>query len=269
MTAQPDPTNNCLSNEPPSGVPQVVGEPVAVAFDGGGGVVVQTREPAALFLGSGAKVVLSTVSRADTGHAVFHSNAGGGMACASCHPEGTEDGRIWKFSCEGQRRTQSLNVGIAGTAPFHWSGDMKDFSQLMGNVFVQRMSGPQLASEQLDATLNWIDRQPRVPVVAAADPAAVSRGHALFNDGGTAACATCHAGAKFTNNLSVDVGTGGLFQVPSLIGVSGRPPFMHNGCAKTLGDRFSPGCGGGDKHGVISRLTPAQIADLIAFMETL
>ena len=44
---------------------------------------------------------------------------------------------------------------------------------------------------------------------------------------------------------------------------------MHNGCAKTLADRFNPSCGGGDKHGVTSGLTSAQISDLVAYMETL
>ncbi len=254
----------------PVGVPNIVGEPIAVAFDGDGMVVVQAREPAALFLGSGSKVVLSTDSRADTGHAVFHGNAGGFMACASCHAEGAEDGRIWNFSCEGERRTQSLNGGIAGTEPFHWNGDMKTFSQLMDNVFVGRMSGPKLVREQLDATLTWIDHQPRPPTSPAPDPGAVDRGHALFNDGAKTACATCHAGAKFTNNLGADVGTGGMFQVPSLIGLGARAPFMHNGCAKTLADRFTiAACGGGDKHGVTSSLGAAQIADLIAYLETL
>ena len=62
-------------------------------------------------------------SRADTGHLIFHANAGGGLACASCHAEGNDDGRVWNFTCEGPRRTQSLHVGLRGTEPFHWSGD--------------------------------------------------------------------------------------------------------------------------------------------------
>jgi len=39
--------------------------------------------------------------------------------------------------------------------------------------------------------------------------------------------------------------------------------------AKTLADRFNPSCGGGDKHGLTSSLTSGQIADLVAYMETL
>ncbi|HEY8926347.1 MAG TPA: c-type cytochrome, partial [Polyangia bacterium] len=258
----------CDSTRPAGGVPVVSGEPTAVAFDGAGAVVVQTREPAALFLASGATVSLSSQSRADTGHTVFHGNAGGFVACASCHPEGSDDGRVWSFSCEGTRRTQSLAAPLAGTEPFHWGGDMKTFSQIMSNVFVGRMSGPKLTPEQIDATFTWIDRHPRQAATPASDPAAAERGRALFQDP-KLACASCHTGPSLTNNMTTDVGTGGLFQVPSLRGVGARAPFMHTGCAKTLADRFNPACGGGDKHGVTSGLTSAQIADLVAYMETL
>ena len=88
-------------------------EPVSVAFAGNTTVVVQTREPAQLFIVDGpavSSIVLSQESRFDTGHAVFHANSGGGIACASCHPEGHEDGRVWQFACEGTRRTQDLGA---------------------------------------------------------------------------------------------------------------------------------------------------------------
>jgi cytochrome c553 len=247
----------------------VVGEPIAVAYDGTGKVVVQTREPAMLHLASGAKVVLSTDSRADTGHTVFHANAGGFVACASCHAEGTEDGRVWTFACEGPRRTQTLAAGISGTEPFHWGGDMKSFSHLMENVFMGRMSGPKLAPEQMMATVSWIDRHPKAPQSPPVDAASIDRGRALFNDSAKVGCVTCHAGARYTNNQNADVGTGGRFQVPSLSDVGSRAPFMHDGCASTLAARFSPGCGGGDKHGVTSHLSTAQLADLMSFLESL
>jgi cytochrome c peroxidase len=65
------------------------------------------------------------------------------------------------------------------------------------------------------------------------------------------------------------VGTGGTFQVPGLLGLALRAPYMHNGCAKTLDQRFEAACGGGDKHGVTSKLTKEQLADLIAYLKTL
>jgi cytochrome c peroxidase len=102
----------------------------------------------------------------------------------------------------------------------------------------------------------------------ASDAAAAMRGKTLF-DAASTQCTTCHSGKNLTNNESRDVGTGGTFQVPSLLGLPLRGPYMHNGCAKTLEERFSPACGGGDKHGVTSALTQSEVTDLIAYLKTL
>ena len=269
--------DSCGGATPPTAaastsVPEVVGTPIAVAFAGDSTIIVQTREPAQLELPGLAPIVLSTISRSDTGHDLFHANSGGFLACASCHAEGTEDGRTWTFAnaCGGAdaRRTQSLQIGLKGTEPFHWGGDEKDFPQLVTDVFVGRMSGPMLTTPQTDATLSWLDAQPRRTQTPVADTAAVARGKALFNDPVHAACATCHNGPSLTNNQTVDVGTGGMFQVPSLVGIGTRGPYMHDGCASTLRDRFGA-CGGGDKHGVTSKLQPGQIDDLIAYLDSL
>jgi mono/diheme cytochrome c family protein len=256
----------------PSGTPMqgnVVGEVVAVSYRPDGVLLAQTREPAALWRSdSETPISLATESRFDTGHALFHANAGSGVACASCHPEGGEDGHVWRFACQGPRRTQSIRGGLRGTEPFHWDGRDVDFARLVDDVFVGRMRGPQLRVDQREALFAWVDALPALPVVAPADADAVARGQALFADA-SVGCATCHATSRFTNNLTVDVGTGRPLQVPSLRGVSWRAPFMHDGCAATLADRFSPGCGGGDKHGATSALTAAQRADLVSYLDSL
>jgi hypothetical protein len=254
--------------------PKVVGQPIAVAFAGDGGVVVQSREPAMLALADGTSVSLSTESRSDTGHLLFHANSGGFVACASCHIEGDDDGRVWNFGCDagavvaGARRTQSLQTGLRGTEPFHWNGDELDFTQLMTDVFVGRMSGPQLTPDLVNAMVTWIDAQPRPRRPAIANPAAVQRGAALFNDTANVGCVSCHSGPRFSNNASMDVGTGRAFQVPSLLGIGTRGPFMHDGCAATLRDRFNPACGGA-QHGTTDKLTAGQIDDLVAYLNTL
>ncbi len=252
---------------PPHGVPDNVGQPIAVAFDGSGGLIVQSREPAMLAMADGTTIALSPISRADTGHTLFHADSGGFLACASCHAEGTEDGRVWNFSCIGPRRTQSLQTGLAGTEPFHWDGEETDFPHLMTDVFQGRMSGPTLTTGEQGALLAWLDAQPRIAQPAPPDAAAVARGQALFNDPAHG-CALCHAGPNLTNNQTVDVGTGGKFQVPSLVGVANRAPYMHNGCAPTLADRFGS-CGGGDQHGVTSTLSADDVSDLVAYLKTL
>ena len=139
----------------------------------------------------------------------------------------------------------------------------------MSDVFTGRMAGPELEPARKLAAARWIDSIPSLAVSPATDIAAVARGQAIFNDA-KAACATCHSGARLTNNQSVDVGTLGMMQVPSLRGLAARAPYMHDGCAKTLEERFTnTACGGGDQHGQTSHLTVDEIAELVTYLETL
>jgi mono/diheme cytochrome c family protein len=248
--------------------PLAEGQPIAVAFAGALRVI-QTREPPQLVLGDEAIIELPGESTLDTGHELFHRSSTPeiGMACASCHPEGRDDGHVWEFPV-GSRRTQSLAGGVLATAPLHWDGDLEGFDSLMGEVFTGRMGGPSQSPRRVRAIAFWVDSIPFLPASPAPDGSAVERGKAIFNDP-SVGCATCHSGPRLTNNASVDVGTGGVFQVPSLRGVSARAPFMHDGCAPTLRDRFSVDCGGDDRHGVTSGLTAEDIDDLVSYLETL
>jgi mono/diheme cytochrome c family protein len=248
----------------------VTGQPTAVAFTSDGAIVVQSREPAQLIVLSSAEprvIELGGDSRLDTGHELFHRDAGGGLACASCHGEGGDDGHVWQFARLGPRRTQAVNVGLRGTEPFHWSGDMADLRMIMSEVFVTRMGGVPQSPERVDALADWLFAQePPIPL-RSADDEAVQRGEELFHSE-RAACGSCHSGENLTSNESKDVGTGGPFQVPSLVGIAYRAPFIHTGCAATLRDRFDPACGG-ESHGNVDDLDDAQLDDLIAYLESL
>lgn len=243
------------------------GEVVAVAYDARGNVIVQSREPATLQILTQRRdpILLSEESRFDLGHQVFHAATSGQIACVSCHPEGGEDGRVWQFQTLGARRTQSLRGGIMDTAPFHWGGDEPNMTSLMKDVFQGRMSGAAVDGQRITALGRWLDQIPTVPVARRTDDAHVDRGAALFTSAG---CVACHSGADFTNGQTVDVGTGGQFQVPQLHGMALRAPYMHDGCAATLRDRFTVGCGGSDKH-ASGMFTDAQVDDLVAYLETL
>ncbi|WP_234023160.1 c-type cytochrome [Sorangium cellulosum] len=252
----------------------VHGEPIAVAF-AGSTLVVQSREPARveLFeLGTGlgnAVIDLPGESVKSAGHEMFHKNENGSMVCASCHPEGGDDGHTWNFDPIGARRTQVVSGGILKTAPFHWDGDMSDLTAIMREVFERRMNGPHFDSNRVAEFAAWIDSLPAPPVSPAPDAEAVARGEALFHDEAVD-CARCHAGAQLTSNTSFNVGTGKAFQIPSLVRIGARAPYMHDGCAKTLKDRFvDTYCGGGEWHGKTSHLSSPQIDDLVAYLETL
>jgi mono/diheme cytochrome c family protein len=245
---------------------QPAGQVVAVAFDPLQRLIVQTRDPL-LIVGDRAVVLPGDVIR-DTGHEIFHMGTAGGIACASCHPEGHDDGHVWTFASLGARRTQTLAGGMLGTGPFHWSGDMKDMFMLSSEVLEKRMSGPSLRGEHVQALKGWIDKVPGYKPVAASDQAAADRGRALFEDA-TVGCSSCHGGPAMTTHALVEVGTGSPFKVPSLLGVGFRAPFMHDGCAPTLADRFGPCGGSDDRHGHVSLLTDADRADLVGYLGTL
>jgi hypothetical protein len=204
----------------------------------------------------------------DAGRTLFHTQTPSGLACASCHPEARDDGLIWDFDTEGVRRTQNVAGSIMDRAPYHWSGDELTLPNLMDDVFSNRMGGAMPTDSQHRMLGPWLNRVPAPAPLADVDPAAAARGQTLFQSADVG-CTTCHTGALMSTKALVNVGTGGTFKVPSLIGVSGRAPYMHTGCAATLLDRFTPSCGGGDTHGHTSQLTSDQLSDLVAYLETL
>lgn len=207
----------------------------------------------------------------------------GGVACASCHLQGREDGRTWQFP-EGPRNTPTLaGRHLATTAPYHWDGSlagMPDFSQ----VVTSRMGGSDegLDDADFDAIGAFLDGQaaPDNPYRTAVLSASAQRGQALFE--GVAGCITCHSGADYTDNGFHDVGTlvnqtitgqpeaasfpRGL-NTPSLHDLFITAPYLHDGSKATLRARIVESAG--DVHGNTSQLTSDQIDDLVAFLQTL
>lgn len=242
------------------------GEPVSIAYRGDQ-LLVYSREPASLSIFGAdqtltAKLPLSALSMADTGHDLFHLQTVNAVACASCHPEATDDGHVWNLF-NGLRRTPSLRGGIKGTEPFHWDGEEATMTNLVNDVFVARMGGQGEPDDHVAALLGWIDAQPKRAAPADLDAAAVARGASEFTSLG---CTSCHAGALGTNNTSVDVGTGGAFQVPRLVELAYRAPFFHDGHVATLADRFTSA--GGAAHTATQGLSADQVNDLVAYLKS-
>jgi len=160
-----------------------------------------------------------------------------------------------------------LEGGVMERAPFHWDGTLGDMTKLVNEVMVTRMALPVTPSDAQIATLgSFLEQLPNLPPADGLDGAAVQRGEALFRRADVA-CASCHSGPQYTNNLLVDVGTGGQFVTPTLLGVGLRPALFHDGCAKTIEQRF--GVCGGSAHGKPELLSAVERADLIAFLRSL
>ena len=188
---------------------------------------------------------------------------GATLACASCHPEAVEDGHTWLI--DGQpRRTQSLAGGVSGRAPFHWQGDRPTLEALLADTFTHRMGGGTPPPLVVSSLRHFLDGVPALKTTQLpADRRAL--GQAAFAKAG---CAGCHQGPQLGGGLA-DVGTGGTFKVPTLIGLHARTALMHSGCAPTLGDRFDGTPCGGTAHGDLSRLTAGELDWLKAYLQTL
>jgi mono/diheme cytochrome c family protein len=239
------------------------GEPiVAVATTPDGTTLQLVRSPLTLIAGT-ARIALDTTLVDDPGHALFHTVAPTGVACASCHPEAGEDAHVWTVKGKAHR-TQALTGGLLDTAPFHWEGKMKDLSAVMDETFVLRMGATLPGSPLVDALGAWLQQQP-APKAPPAPASLLTRGQALFQQSG---CDGCHSGARYTNGQTMNVGTGDRFQVPSLTGVGARTPLMHDGCAATVRARFVGTCGG-SSHGDTSTLNGGDLDALSAFVESL
>lgn len=246
-----------------------VGAPTAVAWRPDGALLTFYPEAGGLAIHDGGVsrgITLADRQASDAGRRLFHEATNVGLACASCHPEGRDDGGVWTFDTLGKRRTQNLAGGLLARAPYHWGGDMPTLHALVQDVFTHRMAGEPVHEGAERALGKWLDRIP-APRGVVADSAAVARGDELFHSS-ELGCPSCHNGTLMTNNMLVDVGTSGRVKVPSLVGVGARAPFLHDGCAATLRDRFGA-CGGGDLHGHTSQLSDAELADLVAYLESL
>lgn len=228
------PSEGCfLGQDINTGTAQVT----AVAFASADTLVMQSREPARLLVHSGLPqgdtdtIPLSGDSRFDTGHEIFHRTTDSGLSCATCHPEGGDDGHVWSFVGLGDRRTQPLDIGIGDTAPFHWDGDMGDLDVLMGEVLAHRMGGSRQSEERSESFARWVFAQRRPPADAGLDePALVRAGQELF---ASLDCVRCHTGPDLGGTMTTPI-RGKELQVPSLRRVSLRPPFMHDGRSATI-----------------------------------
>ena len=128
------------------------------------------------------------------------------------------------------------------------------------------MGGDPLTPEQETSLQDYV-AQLRAPAGLAVEPSQLEAGAAAFL---TAGCGGCHNPSRdFTNDGTADVGRG-MHKVPSLIGLLNAAPYMSDGCAATLEQRFAdPACGGGDKHGNVSALSEPERAALVSYLQSL
>ncbi len=203
-------------------------------------------------------------------HSFFEATRSG-VSCQSCHLHADTDHVLRNIG--GRRLAPTLTVrGIAGTAPYLRDGsypriaDLTHLSTTLLGDWLRREAG---RGEALDGYVRALPRPP--PAEVPLDR--VREGLEVFVRAG---CPTCHAFPAFTSLGSVPAGA--LFpeqrtlaaderlDIPSLLSVGARGPFLADGRAPTLRSVFDEP---GDRHGDTSDLSDAELDQLVRFLESL
>jgi cytochrome c peroxidase len=155
-----------------------------------------------------------------------------GRACASCHPDGRDDGLVWKTPF-GRLQTPMLAGRIEGTAPYGWKQDGETVKEHLAQTF-KRLGGKGLPEAELDALIAYVVALPTPPRGEPQASAAVERGREIFASM-DAMCSICHVEAKaFADGSLHDVSSGGPLDTPSLRFLSGTAPYFHDGRFATI-----------------------------------
>jgi DNA-binding beta-propeller fold protein YncE len=205
------------------------------------------------------------------GFVLFHSaepaiSQGGALACASCHPDGREDGLSWKIETN-TLQTPLLAGRIVGTHPYKWDGGDKDLKTSLTTT-MKRLGGFGLDKAQTANLAAYLEVLP-APRPPTRDVQMVARGKALF-DSAEVGCRSCHDGATYSDQSTHKFQTSTLANAdtPSLIGLAASAPYYHDGSAATLEALLRDR---GAVHGMAetAKLSEQNISDLIAFLETI
>jgi DNA-binding beta-propeller fold protein YncE len=189
----------------------------------------------------------------------------GAMACASCHPDARADGLSWRIE-KHELQTPVLAGRIVNTHPYKWDGGDKDLTTSL-TMTMKRLGVRGLGTEQTAQLAAYVSKLPAVRTPTR-DAVTVTRGKKLF-DSAELGCRTCHDGAAFTDQgrhkLSGDLAES---DTPSLLGLAASAPYFHDGSAATLEALLRDR---GAVHGMseTSRMSDKDVADLVAFLETL
>lgn len=228
------------------------------------------------------------------GKQLFHSarrnmSRDGYLSCATCHPDGRDDGQVWDFTSRGEGLRNTITIlGHDQNGPLHWSGNFDEPQDFEIDIR-EHQGGTGLLSDADYATAGAPFGTPKAGLSADLDALAAyvsslttspPSPYATTGDGGTLfvnfGCNTCHQlDLDFTDGERHDIGTikpgsgmrlgGDLdgIDTPTLRGLWFTPPYLHDGSANTIeaaiGAHVPVGAG----------LTPQQKITVAAWLRTL
>lgn len=207
----------------------------------------------------------------------FYEGTRAGISCQSCHMHADSDERAHNLG--DHRLLPTLTVrGLLGTGPYLRDGsyprigDLDHVAQQLYRGYLRRAPG---RPETLQAYVESLPRRDN-PHGSKRDEPREQRGVHVFVQAG---CSGCHAFPAFTNlgqqlvHWLFPTHAAGLpdderVDTPSLLSVAAGAPYLNDGRARTL-EAVIGEHNRDNHHGDSARLTPAQRADLIAFLESL
>ncbi len=201
------------------------------------------------------------------------------LSCSSCHPGVRVDGVNWDLLNDGMTNPKNAKslVGSWQTPPVMATGvrPSMEVAAEKGFLFIQFVQPTPEQLEAVRAFLRWVPyipspwfRRPDGSLVPTAQ-----RGKQVFEKAG---CSYCHPAPLYTDLKMYSVGTRTKrelpqhrkFDVPSLRELYRTAPYLHDGRAATLREVITK-FNSGDQHGATSDLTPRELDDLVAFLNTL
>jgi DNA-binding beta-propeller fold protein YncE len=189
-----------------------------------------------------------------------------GIACASCHPDGGDDGVSWSTP-EGMRQTLMLAGRVQGTAPYGWSRKQGTLSTYISDTS-SRLGGSGMPESDVHALASFVKHIPGPPKRSESALAAEGR-EAFFSAG----CDSCHVAAVGTDaqsyKFSLDDPSSSYeegFDTPSLLNVNATGPYFHDGRYETLEALLADP---NSKMGSTASLSSADRASIRAFLESL
>jgi cytochrome c peroxidase len=207
----------------------------------------------------------------------FYESTRSGVSCQSCHLHADSDEAAHNLGDRTLLPTLSVR-GLLGTAPYLRDGTyghLRELDWVAQTLYRGYLRSAPGRAEVLGAYLGALPRSAsRVPPEAR-DRAAERRGLRAFFSAG---CPSCHAPPAFTllgqhRPAALFPSHAGharyeLLDTPSLLSVGASAPYLSDGRARTL-EQVLVDHNQGDRHGSVRRLSNAERADLVRFLEAL
>jgi len=197
-------------------------------------------------------------------------------SCASCHTDGRVDGLRWDFLNDGIGNAKDtlslLNMDKMPLMNRRATGN-NPRACVKGGLTNTHMGSP--TEEDVDnlfAYLKSLKPEPSPHLVNGKLSPAAQRGKKIFE--GKGECARCHIPPLFSDAKMHNVGVlsenepDGRYVTPMLIEAYQTAPYLHDGRALTLKDVVTT-FNQEDKHGKTNGLSPQEIDDLVAYLQSL